>query len=218
MPTGALTSYLDASILGRAMRRGLLTVDLVDPRRWAGGRHRIVDDRPFGGGPGMVLKPEPIAGCLDALLLGSAAPRLLLTSPQGRRMDQPWVAGLSSSEHLIILCGHYEGIDERIVHLYQPEEFSLGDFVLSGGELAALALVDAVVRLLPGALGGEGSAEAESFSDGELDHPCFTKPREFRGLSVPEELVAGDHARIEAWRQRQRAERTAARRPDLRPI
>ena len=209
----ACAGYLDASIVGRARRRGLIEVDLIDPRAWAGGRHKTVDDRPFGGGPGMVLAAPPLAGCLDWVLSRSAAPRLLITSPQGRRLDQPWITELAHAPHVVVLCGHYEGIDERIVELYRPEPFSVGDLVLSGGELAALALADAVTRLQPGALGNERSAAEDSFQHGdELDHPCYTRPREFRGLDVPEALMSGDHARIAAWREAQRRQRTDARR------
>jgi tRNA (guanine37-N1)-methyltransferase len=211
--------YLDGSIVGRARRRGLVTLEAVDPRAWAGGRHRIVDDRPYGGGPGMVLAAPPIAGCIDALSLRSARMRLLMTSPQGRRLDQARIRELATQEeHLVVLCGHYEGIDERIVELYRPEEFSIGDLVISGGELAALVLVDAVTRLIPGALGDAASATEDSFSndDGLLDHPCYTRPEVFRGLEVPAVLRSGDHAAIEAWRRGQRVERTRARRPDLR--
>lgn len=211
----ACRSYLAASIVGRARQRGLLSIDLVDPRAWAGGRHRIVDDRPYGGGPGMVLAAPPIAACIDAIK-ATGPTRLLMTSPQGRRLDQPYAEELSGEHRIAILCGHYEGIDERIVDLYQPEEFSIGDYVLSGGEPAALVLIDTVTRLLPGALGHEDSAVADSFSDdGLLDHPCYTRPVEFRGLKVPEALQSGDHGKIAAWRQTQREERTADRRPDL---
>lgn len=213
----ACQSVLDHSIVGRARRRGLVDIACADPRQWAGGRHRKVDDRAYGGGPGMVLAAPPIAGCLDHLREQSAAPRLLMTSPQGRVLDQAWVrelsAQLAGGGHLIILCGHYEGIDERIVERYQPEPFSLGRFVLSGGELAALTLTDAVVRLLPGALGNDASAVAESFTAGdELDHPCWTRPEEWDGLRVPEVLLSGDHAAIDRWRAEQRESRSAARR------
>lgn len=208
----AVTGYLDASIVGRARRRGIVEVAPIDPRAWAGGRHKTVDDRPFGGGPGMVLAAPPLAGCLDWVMTRSAAPRLLITSPQGRRLDQAWARELAEQPHLVVLCGHYEGIDERIVQLYRPEPFSVGDVVLSGGELPALALVDAVVRLLPGALGNERSAAEDSFMDGdELDHPCYTRPREFRGLSVPDALLSGDHAKIAAWRAEERRRRTRDR-------
>jgi tRNA (guanine37-N1)-methyltransferase len=205
----ALASYLDSSIVGRARRRGLIDVRTVDPRAWAGGRHRIVDDRPYGGGPGMVLAAPPIAGCLDHLRAASRSPRLLLTAPHGRKLDQPWVAELARESHLIVVCGHYEGVDERLLDLYPFELLSVGDLVLSGGELAALMLIDAVTRLQPGALGNEVSAVSESFvAGGEIDHPCYTRPREFRGLSVPEVLVSGDHAAIERWRAERRRERT----------
>ncbi|MHC5067497.1 MAG: tRNA (guanosine(37)-N1)-methyltransferase TrmD [Planctomycetota bacterium] len=205
------------SIVGRAMRRGIVKVDAVDPRSWAGGRHRSVDDRPYGGGPGMVLSAPPIARCLDYLLACSARPRLLMTSPQGRRLEQGWVDELATEDHLIVLCGHYEGIDERIVAHYQPEEFSLGDFVLSGGELPALVLLDAVTRLQPGALGDAASAVEDSFAgdEGLLDSPCYTRPEEYLGQRVPDVLLSGDHGAIAAWRSQQRRERTAARRPDL---
>ncbi len=203
---------LAASIVGRARRRGLITAEPVDPRHWAGGRFKKADDRPFGGGPGMVLMAPPIAGAIDHLQARNPGARLLVTSPQGRKLDQPWVRELAVERSLIVLCGHYEGIDERIMDLYHPEPFSIGDYVLSGGELAALVLVDAVTRLQPGALGDERSAVEDSFSAGdEVDHPCFTRPREFRGLAVPEALVAGDHAGIERWRKARREERTGRR-------
>lgn len=205
--------YLATSIVGRARRRGIVDIETVDPRHWAGGRFKKADDRPFGGGPGMVLMAAPIAGALDHLLVRNPGARLLITSPQGRKLDQSYVQELSGERCLIVLCGHYEGIDERITALYQPEAFSIGDYVLSGGELAALVLADAVTRLQPGALGDERSAVEDSFShDGaEMDHPCFTRPREFRGLSVPEALIAGDHAGIEKWRKSRRVERTQQR-------
>ena len=209
----ACSGYLDASIIGRARRRGLVEINLVDPRAWAGGRHRKVDDRPFGGGPGMVLMAPPLAGCLDYLMTQSPKARLLITSPQGRRLDQPAVRGLAGEQQLIILCGHYEGIDERIIELYHPQAFSIGELVISGGELAALVLVDAVVRLCPGALGNAQSALEESFSSGdELDHPCYTRPREFGDLVVPEVLMSGDHQAIEAWRKQLRQARSGERR------
>lgn len=199
----------ESSIVGRARRRGLVEIGLVDPRCWAEGRHKKVDDRPFGGGPGMVIAAPPVAGALDHLRAIEPRARLLITSPQGRRLDQRWVRELAQEPALVVLCGHYEGIDERIDALYRPEPFSLGDFVLSGGEPAALALVDAVVRLLPGALGNAASAVEDSFgAGGELDHPCFTRPREFRGLEVPAALIAGDHAGIARWRAEERRRRT----------
>lgn len=203
---------LAASIVGRARRRGLIAVETVDPRQWAGGRFKKADDRPFGGGPGMVLMAPPLAGAIDHLQARNPGARLLVTSPQGRKLEQPWVRELANERSLIVLCGHYEGIDERISDLYHPEPFSIGDYVLSGGELAALVLVDAVTRLQAGALGDERSAIEDSFSAGnEVDHPCFTRPREFRGLGVPAALVAGDHAGIERWRKARREEATKQR-------
>lgn len=205
-------AYLDASIVGRARARGLITVGCADPRAWAGGRHRKVDDRPFGGGPGMVMMAPPIAGCIDHLSTLSRRPRLLITSPQGRKLDQKRVVDLAREEHLIVLCGHYEGIDERIIELYHPEPFSIGDLVISGGELAALVLVDAITRLQPGALGNEQSAASDSFADGDqLDHPCYTRPREFRDLVVPEVLMSGNHTAIKRWRDDEGTRRTKAR-------
>jgi tRNA (guanine37-N1)-methyltransferase len=206
-------AYLDSSIVGRARRRGLVTIQCHDPRAWAGGRHRRIDDRPFGGGPGMVLMAPPISGCLDYLQTMSRRSRLLITSPQGRRLDQRFIAELDGEDHLVVICGHYEGIDERIMELHAPEPFSIGDLVISGGDLAAMVLVDALTRLRPGALGNENSAVAESFAEGEqLDHPCYTRPREFRELTVPEVLMSGDHAAIEKWRAGERERRSKARR------
>lgn len=204
-----LEPVLASSIVGRARRRGLVEIEVINPRIWAGGRHKTIDDRPFGGGPGMVLAAPPIAACLDYVQTRSERPRLLMTSPQGRRFDQAFARELVAEAHVAILCGHYEGIDERIVDLYKPELVSIGDMVLSGGELAALVITDAVVRLLPGALGNAESAVAETdLAAGAYDHPCYTRPREFRGLSVPEALMSGDHAQIEAWRAAERARRS----------
>lgn len=204
-----------SSIVGKARRRGLINLHFHDPRRFAGGRHRVVDDRPFGGGPGMVLAAPPIAMCLDHCRSYSQNSRILMPTPQGKRLNQQMLADWAGSPHLIFCCGHYEGIDERIFELYQPEEFSLGDFVVSGGELPALTAIDGVTRLLPGALGDAMSAADDSFQQGELDHPCYTRPAEFRGLAVPEVLRSGDHQAIAQWRAEQRRQRTKARRPDL---
>jgi tRNA (guanine37-N1)-methyltransferase len=200
-----IASGCDHSIVGRARRRGIVDLAIHDPRSFAGGRHRVVDDRPFGGGPGMVLMAPPIAACLDRVLARDPRPRLLITDPQGRRLDQGFVRELAAEPHLAILCGHYEGIDRRIQDLYRPEGVSIGDYVLSGGEPAALVVIDAIVRLLPGALNDPESAVQDSFAaDGSLDHPCYTRPRSFRGIEVPEALVAGDHRGIAAWRRNTR--------------
>jgi len=212
----ACQSYLDASIIGRARRRALIDIELIDPRRWAGGRHRKVDDRPFGGGPGMVMAAPPIAGAIDWCMARSASPRLLMTDPRGAHLHQGTVERLAGETHLIILCGHYEGIDERIVELYKPELVSVGDLVISGGELAALVVIDAVTRLQPGALGDAQSAVQDSFSGGGgLDHSSYTRPEEFRGLRVPEALLSGDHAAIARWRAAEGAQRTAQRTPPV---
>jgi len=206
-------SPLTHSIVGRAQRRGLVEVELVDPRHWAAGRHRKADDRPFGGGPGMVLAAPPIAGALDWLATRAPQARRLITSPLGRKLDQAFARELATAQDLVVICGHYEGIDERIVDLYKPEPFSLGDYVLSGGELAAMVLVDAVTRLVPGVLGNAESAVEDSFTaDDALDHPCFTRPRSFRGLDVPQALIEGDHAGVAQWRAERRAQAEAERR------
>lgn len=213
---------LSASILGRAAASGLVEFHVHDIRSWSDDRHRRVDDRPFGGGPGMVLMCQPLVDAVDAVerMDARAALRVLLT-PQGERLAQPRVEELARRDRLLLIAGHYEGIDERAIEELRPLELSVGDFVLSGGELPALALTDAVVRLLPGALGHEDSATEDSFSrrdeDGQplLDCPHYTRPREWRGRTVPEVLLSGDHAAIQAWRLEQMVRRTRERRPDL---
>lgn len=209
----AVTGY---GITGRACREGLVTVDFWNPRDFADDRHRTVDDRPYGGGPGMLMKTEPLAGALEAALAaaGGKAPVIHLT-PQGRPLNQAAVERLAAGEHMVLLCGRYEGIDERVVDCYVDEEWSIGDFVLSGGELAAMALMDAMIRLQPGALGHEDSAQEDSFTDGLLDCPHYTRPETFRGKSVPRVLLSGNHAGIARWRKKQRLGRTWLRRPDL---
>lgn len=212
----ALQPFFAASILGRAQAAGLVTVACTNIRDYARGVRRSVDDRPFGGGPGMVMMCGPLFGAVEAVEAEDAAPatRILLT-PQGERFDQRMARELAGLPRLLLICGHYEGFDERIRIGLQPREVSIGDFVLSGGEAAAMAIVDAVVRLLPGALGDEQSAHEESFSGGLLEYPQYTRPREFRGLTVPEILLSGDHARIEQWRREEALRRTKDRRPDL---
>lgn len=214
---------LDESIVKRARVSGLVEIRLHDLREWARNRHRKVDDEMFGGGAGMVLKPEPLFHCHDELLAraraarpGAAKPLVVLTSPQGERFDQPLARKMALEiEHLIVFCGHYKGFDERFVEACVDLELSIGDYVLSGGELAAMVLVDALVRLLPGALGDSESAETDSFEDGLLDAPVYTRPAEFRGREVPGVLLSGHHARIEAWRAGERLARTKRKRPDL---
>lgn len=205
-----------SGIAGRACGRGLLELATWNPREYARDRNRTVDDRPYGGGPGMVMKVEPLRDAIRAARAADARPvRTVYLSPQGRRVDQAWVAGAARQERLLLVAGRYEGVDERLVEAEVDEELSLGDFVLSGGEPAAIALVDAVARLLPGALGDAASAVEDSFTDGLLDHPHYTRPEEVDGRRVPDVLVGGDHAAIRRWRLREALGRTWRRRPDL---
>jgi tRNA (guanine37-N1)-methyltransferase len=201
-------------LTGRALAEGRVQLRTFDPRTHAEGVHRSVDDRPYGGGPGMVMRPEPLARAIEAAAAGSDCPVAALT-PQGRRLDQDAVKRLASRERLVLVCGRYEGMDERVHEALIDEEWSLGDFVLSGGELAAAALIDAVVRLQPGVLGHADSAAQDSFSDGLLDCPHYTRPEHWRGLGVPDVLRSGDHAEIARWRRRVALRRTRDRRPDL---
>lgn len=210
---------LETGVFGRGVERGLLRVDLVDLRELGEGPHRVVDDRPFGGGPGMVLLPEPFVQAAERARAGHApGVRTLLLTPQGRRFDQALARELAThAPGFVLLCARYEGVDERAVEHLAPEEVSLGDFVLSGGEPAALAMLDAVGRLVPGVLGDEQSPLADSFGAGRgwLDHPHYTRPAVWRGVPVPDVLRGGNHAAIERWREEQARVRTAARRPDL---
>jgi tRNA (guanine37-N1)-methyltransferase len=212
---------IDYGIVRRARSAGLVEIKSHDLRQWTTDKHRVVDDRPFGGGDGMVLKPEPLFAGVEALT-GSAdkdgfssGTRVVLLSPQGRVFSQSIAKELSSAEQIVLLCGRYEGVDERVTEAIVTDEISIGDYVLSGGEPAALVVIDAVVRLLPGALGSETSAIYESFSAGLLDYPQYTRPPEFRGMKVPEVLLSGNHAEIEQWRKQAALEKTRRRRPDL---
>ena len=206
---------LDESILGKAREKGLLRVQVTDIREFAEGRHRVTDDVPYGGGAGMVMKPEPLVGAIEAARERLPAARVILLSPQGIRFDQRKAQELVAAGSLILVCGRYEGVDERVLR-WVDEELSLGDFVLSGGEVAALAVIEAVARLVPGVLGNELSAQAESFSgEGLLEGPQYTRPPDFRGLRVPDVLLSGDHAKIAQWRKEQAVARTRERRPDL---
>jgi tRNA (guanine37-N1)-methyltransferase len=215
-------TVFDFGIVRRARAVGLVEVEAHDLRQWARGRHRVVDDRPFGGGDGMVLKPEPIfeaveqlTGAADAEVLRGTGKRVVLLSPQGRVLTQELAAELARTEQVVIICGRYEGVDERVAEALATDEVSIGDYVLSGGEPAAVVLVDAVVRLVPGALGSETSAVNESFSEGLLDFPHYTRPPEYRGVSVPEVLLGGNHGEIARWRRRAAIEKTRRNRPDL---
>lgn len=206
--------FVGLSIVGRAVERGLVAVRVHHLLDYCEGRERA-DDTPYGGGPGMVLRVEPLARALDAIVGGAPADErrvIVLTTPAGRRFAQPHAARFAALDRLIVVCGHYEGVDERLAELYPLESLSLGDFVLTGGEIPALAILDATVRLVEGAIRAE-SAAGESFAAGEdLDHPAFTRPPRFRGVEVPEVLLSGDHAKIAAWRREESRRRTASRR------
>jgi tRNA (guanine37-N1)-methyltransferase len=214
----AFQGYLGQSLLKRAIGLGLVDVQLHDIRDWARDKHKSVDDRPFGGGPGMVLKVEPVVDCVEAVRRQQADPgHLVMLTPQGRRLDQPAVQRLAAHRRILLLCGRYEGFDERIRLVLKPEEISIGDFVLNGGEVAAMVVIDAVIRFVPGVLGDEDSPTEESFS-GErrlLEFAQYTRPRVYRGLEVPEILLSGNHQEIARWREENRAQRTWQRRADL---
>jgi tRNA (guanine37-N1)-methyltransferase len=198
--------FLSQSVLSRAIDRGLVKIERWDIRSHAAGKHKQVDDRPFGGGPGMVLMAPPVVAAVEAVRAEATPPgRLIMLSPQGRRFDQAHAASLAQETRLILLCGRYEGFDERIREIVEPEVLSVGDFILSGGEVAAMVVIDAVVRLIPGVLGDERSAIDESFGpDGGLEYPQYTRPRVYRGRAVPEVLLGGDHAVIARWRREHR--------------
>lgn len=237
--------YLSQSLLKLAIDNGLVGVHLHNLRDWATSKHRSVDDRPFGGGPGMVLRPEPVVDCVESVQAGLAPPNpadaaaawrtighqsnaemnneirepghLIMLTPQGRRLTQRVVEELATKRRLVLLCGRYEGFDDRVRQLLEPDEISIGDYVLGGGEVAAMVMVDSVIRLIPGVLGHERSAVEDSFSDEDrwLEGPQFTRPREYRGLIVPDVLLGGNHAEIAAWRKQESLEKTRARRADL---
>lgn len=204
---------LDVSIIQRARQAALLDVRIKNLRDYTHDRHQTVDDRPFGGGPGMVLKPEPLFEAVEDL--ASDNTHVILTSPSGQVFNQARARELAQKEHLLLICGSYEGVDERVCQALVDEELSIGDYVLTNGGLPAMVIIEAVTRLLPGVLGHEESAADESFSHGLLEYPQYTRPAEFRGMKVPEVLLSGNHAEIEKWRKQQASVRTAERRPDL---
>ncbi len=208
-------AVLGASILGRARAEGLLAAEAVDIRPFSSLKHKNTDDYPFGGGAGMVMTAQPIVDCVEAMRQRGFTGPCLYMSPRGKPLTQHKVRQLAELDGFVLLCGHYEGVDQRALDMVVDEEISLGDFVLTGGELAALAVVDAVARLVPGVLGSSLSAEDESFSAGLLEYPQYTRPRTFRGAAVPAVLLGGDHAKIAAWRRRQALLTTLRRRPDL---
>jgi tRNA (guanine37-N1)-methyltransferase len=211
-------AFRTTGVLGAAIERGRLELTAHDLRRFTRDRHRTVDDIPYGGGPGMVMKPEPLVEAIEALA-GAKGPerkvRVLLLAPQGRPFTGRRARELAREEHLVLVCGRYEGVDQRVIELAVDEEISIGDYVLSGGEVAAMAVVEAVSRFVPGVLGNPDSTASESFESDRLEGPHYTRPIEFRGLAVPEVLRSGDHARIVRWRSEQGLERTRSRRPDL---
>jgi tRNA (guanine37-N1)-methyltransferase len=210
--------YLGQSLLKRAIDAGLVDIRLHDIRDWARGKHREVDDRPFGGGPGMVLRPEPVVECTESVQQQADPPgHIVLLTPQGRPLDQSVVEELAGRGRLLLICGRYEGVDQRAIDILRPDELSIGDFILNGGEVAAMVVIDAVVRLVPGVLGDDESNRQDSFSGDPplLEFAQYTRPREYRGLKVPEVLTSGNHPEIARWREEQKIERTRQRRSDL---
>jgi tRNA (guanine37-N1)-methyltransferase len=207
-------SPLNQSMLRRAQAMGKVSFRVLNLRDYANDRHKVSDDRPFGGGPGMVMKPEPLVAAIRRVREEDPEVRVIFLAPSGRLFDQEMAVELAQVPSLLLICGHYEGVDER-VRSFIDAEISIGDFILTGGEIPALVVVDAVTRLIPGVLGGEGATEDESFQTGLLEYPHYTRPRDFEGLTVPEVLLSGDHARIARWRREQALKRTQALRPDL---
>lgn len=214
---GLFDSYLDQSLLKKAIDAGLVDVNLWDFREWTTDKHRSVDDKPFGGGPGMLIACDPVYRCVEHVQKQADAPgQLIMLTPQGRTLDQSLVEELAEKPRLVMLCGRYEGFDDRIRQGLQPLEISAGDFICNGGEVPAMMVIDTVIRLVPGVLGDETSHKYDSFSQsGLLEYPQFTRPREFRGMEVPEVLLSGDHAKIDEWRKEQSLKRTRELRADL---
>ena len=214
---GMVKGFFEESILKRAQDKGLVNIKIWNLRDFTTDKHRTVDDYPYGGGAGMILKPEPIFKAVEKIREENpdSTPRILFMTPQGEQYSQSKARELAEESHLVLLCGHYRGVDERVVEALVTDEISVGDYILTGGELAAAVVVDSVVRLLPGVLGDFDSAEGDSFSNGKLDHPHYTRPEVFRGMRVPEVLLSGHHAEIEAWRESRSLERTQKKRPDL---
>ncbi|MCA9190124.1 MAG: tRNA (guanosine(37)-N1)-methyltransferase TrmD [Planctomycetales bacterium] len=209
--------YLGESLLSKAIAAGIIEVNTFDLRHWSRDKHHKVDARPFGGGPGMLIQVEPVVECVEEVQSKGETPgQLILLSPQGERLRQPLVAELAQCPRLILLCGRYEGFDHRVIELLKPREVSLGDFILNGGEVAAMAIIESTIRLIPGVLGDERSSAEDSFSDAELlEFPQYTRPREYRGISVPNVLLSGNHQQIAAWRAEQRLTQTQQKRSDL---
>lgn len=208
-------AVLTDSIVGKAREKGIVTIRTVNFREYSTNKHKTVDDTPYGGGGGMVLMPEPIFRAVEDLPLTTENPRVILMCPQGERFTQKKAEELAAERELVMICGHYEGVDERVREHLVTDEISIGDYVLTGGELPAMVVIDCIVRLLPGALGNETSAASDSFSTGLLEHPHYTRPAEFRGWAVPDVLLSGHHGKIAEWRRREALRRTLKRRPDL---
>ena len=212
------SGYLTQSLLKLAIERNLVQIRLHNIRDWSRDKHQCVDDRPFGGGPGMVIKPEPTVEAVEAVQAQDEVPGLLvMLTPQGKRLTQKVVEELAGQQRLLLLCGRYEGFDQRVSEILKPQELSVGDFVLNGGEVAAMTVIDTVIRLVPGVLGDEQSHHMDSFSTGNrfLEYSQYTRPREYRGHEVPEVLLSGDHPKIAQWREQDSRQRTRERRPDL---
>jgi len=210
--------YLSQSILNKSIQRGLVEIHVHNMRDWAKGRHNKIDDTPYGGGPGMVLMAEPVVNCVrDVQTMASRPGTVIMLTPQGQRLSQPLVEELAVEERMILLCGRYEGFDQRVIDILQPREISIGDYILNGGEVASMVLVDSLVRMVPGVLGDDLSSFDDSFSRGNrmLEYPQYTRPKEFEGLEVPEVLLSGNHGKIEAWRNAKSLENTKAKRSDL---
>jgi tRNA (guanine37-N1)-methyltransferase len=212
---GMFVSPMQESILGKALERNLVAIRLHNIRDHAADKHQMTDDRPFGGGEGMVMKPEPMVAALESVRADGPPPRVVLLTPQGQLFSQELARELARCPRVVLLCGRYEGVDERVARYFVDDELSLGDFILTGGELAAMVVIDVVTRLLPGVLGNAASAEAESFAEAILEYPQYTRPQVFRGHAVPEVLLSGNHQAIRNWRRGQALLRTQIRRPDL---
>lgn len=212
---GMFKGPFDESIVKRAKEKGLVEVHIHDLRDYSLDKHRTVDDYPYGGGPGMVLRPEPIFRALESILAEGGEAKVILLTPGGKRYDQGMAKRLAHESHLVLICGHYKGVDERVRERFVDEEVSIGDYVLTGGELPAMVLVDSIVRLLPGAIGDWNSVETDSFHQDLLDHPHYTRPEVYREMRVPEVLLSGNHERIRLWRRKESLRRTFQRRPDL---
>ena len=209
------SAFMEESIIGRAVKGGLVDIRITDIRAFARGRHKIADDRPFGGGSGMIMKAGPISRALEAIPRSSESSKVVLLTPQGSPFKQATAWKLSRQDQLILICGRYEGVDERVRTHFVDLELSLGDYVISGGESAAMVIMDAIIRLIPGVLGGEDSNKEDSFEEGLLEYPQYTRPRVYRGEEVPPVLLSGDHEKIRRWRRAQSLKRTLDRRPDL---